>query len=132
VNVRIVWRKIGIAEIRAGKDNLLLDGKNDRLPVNDAVAEFVTHRNARGLELIQQRLVHRKLQVCARLNNEANGHACVVPSDDLIGKLRQLDHIKLDVDSGGFGANEIEYRPEAVFKRRIAQPFLRGSGWRRN
>ena len=60
---------VTVAEIRTGKDDFVLRCEEHQLHVNDAVAKLVTHRNAGGLELIEYRLIHRKLQISARLND---------------------------------------------------------------
>ena len=51
----------------------------------------------------------------------------LTPGDRLGPQLSQFFYQDLN-----FGANKIEHRPEAVFKRRIAQAFLRRSNTRRN
>src|SRR6185369_3113566 len=122
--VRCIRRDVRITEVRTREDDFVLTREQHLLDVDDAVAEFVTHGNASRLELVEQRLVHRKLQISARLDDQSDRHACVVSGDDLVGESRQLDHVKGHVDADGLFADEIQNLRVAVFKRWVAEPLL--------
>src|SRR6185369_816095 len=133
VDIILVWdvsRDVRITEVRTREDDFVLTREQHLLDVDDAVAEFVTHGNASRLELVEQRLVHREFHVRARLDNQSDRHACVVSRDDLVRESRQLDHVKSHVDADVLVAHEIDQTRVAVFKRRVAQPFLSRSRFR--
>src|SRR6185369_7967274 len=128
IDIILVWdvsRDVRITKIRTREHDFVLTREQHLLDVDDAVAEFVTHGNAGRLELVEQRLVHRKLQISARLDDQSDRHACVVSGDDLVGKHRQLDHVKGHVDADGLFADEIQNLRVAVVKRWVAEPRLR-------
>jgi hypothetical protein len=76
--------------------------------VNDAVAQFVAQGNACRLELIDDWLVHRELQISARLNNQADGYAGAMPGDNGVGQPRKFDHVKRHVYSNRLGIDELD------------------------
>ena len=113
---RHIRRDVRIAEVRTGEKHLVLTREQRQLHVHDAVAEFVTQRNTGSIQLVNQRLVLRKLQIRARLDDDTHADACLVSGDDVVDQTRQLDHVKSHVDTDGFRLHPLAYQPVTVFE----------------
>src|SRR5215213_11686542 len=90
--ISCIGLNVSVAKIRAGEHDFVLPGQQHLLNVDNSIAEFVAHGNARRLEFIEHDLVGWKLQIPPRFNDQTHTHARVVTADDGVGKLRELEH----------------------------------------
>ena len=127
VDVIRVWRR-GNEEIRrkirAGKLQRVLSDEEHHLPVQDAAAVFVTHRNSRGFELVQDLLVTRIGRIGPRIDENPHGNAGLVPGNDLVREGRVLHEPVGDIDAHGFLVNQLPERYTAVFESSVAKTLL--------